>query len=359
MKRLAGVALMALMGLGLGATTASAQSRIVFTIDVESQVRPLTAQIDARCAGGRACGVMEMARIFDAHSIPATFFLSVFEYRTWGDAVMRDLAQRLVAAHQDVELHTHPQFAFDPRRNELHQYDAAAQANIIREGAARLAGWTGRPVMAHRAGDYSADANTLRALRQAGIGLDSSLLWGHPSCRLTGLGLPRNLPSRWDGILEVPVTVLRQLEYPDWFGDSLAPVSALRKIDVNWLTGPQEARAALDAAVQARVPIVVVFLHSFSLMLATPSSGEPVEDAVARANLEALLDHAKELGVPAVSMAQLASESTGEGHAAATDPLPVVRIDSSLPRYLWHRGKAARGGGLQATEADAASATMP
>ena len=73
---------------------------------------------------------------------------------------------------------------------------------------------SGRPVVAHRAGAYAADRNTLIALRQNNILVDSSVFWKHPNTRLHDLGLPRNVPSLWDDHLtQIPVTVFERENY--------------------------------------------------------------------------------------------------------------------------------------------------
>ena len=205
---------------------ASAAPTVIVTIDVESHPRvALQDQIETTCQGGSACGLMEIARMLQQRQIAGTFFLNVYEYRKLGEPAMRSIVDKLQGAGQDVALHTHPHWAYDPDRNGMHQYSLEEQTSIVRDGIRLLSAWSGRPVVAHRAGDYAADERTLRALEANGVRVDSSLFWGHPSSLLTELGLPRNLPSSWGKLLEIPVTVYERRELPRYFGDIAPPLS--------------------------------------------------------------------------------------------------------------------------------------
>src|SRR5262245_36176110 len=94
-------------------SSAFAASLAVVTVDVESnQQFHLPDQIDAVCADGSACGLMEIVRLLDQRRLPGTFFLDVYEQKPWGEAAMRALALRLQGAGHDVALHTHPQWAY-------------------------------------------------------------------------------------------------------------------------------------------------------------------------------------------------------------------------------------------------------
>ncbi len=323
--------------IALLAAAAWAKPVVIITIDVESQALGLPAQVDAACSDGSRCGLMAISRSLARRGLAGTFFLSVFEHRTWGEPALRDIVGRLQADGHDVELHTHPQFAYDPTRNEMFQYRLDEQTAIIRDGAALLSRWTGRPVVAHRAGDYAADPNTLLALQRNGIPIDSSLLAGHAHCRLTVPPLKRNLPARSGDVIEVPVTVFLQAESPAWLTNHLAPVTTLRKIDVNWLADERQSRAAIDAAVSADLPVIVIFLHSFSLLRADPGGGPPVADAVARANLDALLDEIQAQQLQVVSARDIAAHGATLIRSDAPDLTPTLRRETGMLRYLWHR----------------------
>jgi hypothetical protein len=111
----------------------------------------------------------------------------------------------------------------------------------------------------------------------------------------------------------------------------------MQKFDVNWFAGPAETVAALDAAVGAGLPSVVVFLHSFSLM---SSSGRktPALDTRALANFEVLLDYISRKQLPVATMRDFAQRNRG-AHAGI-DVVPSVATTVVWYRYVWHQLKA-------------------
>lgn len=318
--------------------------RVLFTVDVESQALPLPQQVDTICENGSACGLMEIARLLRERGVAGTFFLNVYEYRKWGEPAMREIAVKLQAAGHDVALHTHPEYAYDPMRKALYEYSLDEQFAIIQEGTQLLTAWTGRPVVAHRAGDYAADERTLEALRRNGVRIDSSLFWGHPRCRLTGLNLPRNLPSSLGKLTEIPVTVYERHERPRFLGTTFAPVASVRKVDIDWFLDEREAKSAIDAIVEANPPFLVVFLHSFSLLQGRGDGVVPVPNWHARDILRAVLDRATEKGLEFVTMRDLVDTPVLAVPLRNQDIVPRIEVRVGLGRYIWHRMRAARLG---------------
>jgi hypothetical protein len=312
---------------------ASAQSRVVFTVDVESNdAFGLPAQVDASCEGV-PCGLIAISRLLEERGWAGTFFLDVYEHTRWGNDALKRIALRLQAAGHDVELHTHPQWAFDGRRNAMYQYSLDEQTAIVRDGVERLESWTGEPVVAHRAGAYTADERTLLALARNGVPIDSSLFWRYPECRLDPLGLARNLPSRYRGVAEIPVTVYERADRPS-IGATLLPAAAVvRKLDPNWLSGVEEMHVAFEAVVAADVPVIVVFLHSFSFM-----SGEvahPRLDGGALAIFRAMLDEVARRGLTTTTMRELSKDDATALAAARNDVVPQVPVRVDAVHYVW------------------------
>lgn len=334
------------------ATASPAATRVIVTVDVESGGGySLPDQIDTVCQDGAGCGLMEIARMQRERKLAGTFLLNVYEHRTWGEGKMREIVEKLQASGQDLALHTHPQWAYDPTRNGMHQYTLEEQTSIIRDGVRLLSLWSGHPVVAHRAGDYAADERTLRALEANGLRVDSSLFWGHPKSQLAELGLPRNLPSAWGKLLQVPVTVYERKERPRLFSGIAPALSSIRKIDVNWFVNEEEAKAAIDAVVEADLPFLVVFLHSFTFLAGRTNDGVPVANRQAQAIFSAILDRIAEKHLPVVTMRDLAAGKEAISVHRRADVVPVVDVQVSLPRYLWHAWRTRKASVLVATGA--------
>jgi len=244
---------------------------IVITVDVESTSQensplPLTQQVDAVCIGKMPCGLQEMVNILKKRGYAATFFLNVFEYAQYGEAFLERTGKWLHDSGQDVQLHTHPQWRYDRSRTMMYQYTLEEQVKMIRDGKRLLEKWTGARVIAHRAGSYSADENTLKALVANNILIDSSLFYGVPDSRINSLGLNKNAMSMYGPLYEFPVTVYKKNEYLFFTGDPLRPQSSIRKYDINWFRDQEEAESAIREAVRLKMEFIILFLHSFSFI---------------------------------------------------------------------------------------------
>jgi peptidoglycan/xylan/chitin deacetylase (PgdA/CDA1 family) len=328
----------------LGDTTPSAapaRTSVVLTFDVESNEEfRLPDQLNAVCEDAAPCGLTTMVGMLQRRGWPGTFFLNVYEHKKFGEDTLRNIAIDLRKAGQDVALHTHPADAYDETRTGMRDYTLQEQVDIVRDGVRLLQAWTGEPVLSHRAGAYAADRNTLEALAQNRIPVDSSVFWRHPKTLLDDLGMRRNVPSVWDGrLVQIPVTVFEREDRPFGLSRVLEPIRSVRKIDADWLTSEAEMRGAIDAAVDAEFPVIVVFLHSFSFIHSRTERGLRMDRDAAQM-FEAILDHIARRNLPVVTMRDLAQ--TGRTLAATSPPdaVPVVPVSVDIPRYVWRRYKA-------------------
>jgi hypothetical protein len=158
-------------------------------------------------------------------------------------------------------------------------------------------------------------------------------------------------------VLQIPVTVYQRDAYPQLLGRVAAPVSTIRKLDPDWFLDEREAVAAIDAVVAARLPYVVVFLHSFSLLSPGEASGAPAPNVRSANVLRAMLEHIRARRLPVVTMRQIAASQVASAHQ---DVVPTVHVTVGLHRYAWQR---ARQGGrslilLQAVAATVAAAAL-
>jgi hypothetical protein len=179
----------------------------------------------------------------------------------------------------------------------------------VADGARLLQEWTGLPVVAHRAGAYSANKDSIDALARNRITLDASLFPGEAHCRLNGLGLPVNFPGRIGGVTEIPVTVYERRERPAGLGRLLPPHVVLGKIDVNAMDDERQAVAALSAVSAANLPFIVIFLHSFSFE--TPAGrvgGAPLANERAMRIFQALIDEMSAKQVAVVTAREVADQ---------------------------------------------------
>ena len=224
---------------------------VSLTVDVENPQTPLFEKKVVRNlirADGDA--IQRILAVLDKHRLTGSFFTNIYEYPIWGREEMAKLARTIHDAGQEVELHTHPIWVDEQRRENMFQLSLVEQAGLISHGIDFIEQATGRRPAAHRAGAYGFDRNTLKACYLTGIPIDSSNFWGHPNCRTI---VTHNRIRLVDGVLEVPVT---------FFLKNGQPI----KTDLDWMT-EEDFRHFLDH-VKAHPDwnFINLFMHGYSLL---------------------------------------------------------------------------------------------
>lgn len=193
------------------------------------------------------------------HGLTACFFVDPLPALLYGLAPFRRVVDQVLAGGHEVQLHLHPPWtgARDADRAArgrwgLWDYDEAGQAALI-NGAATLLEAAGAPApVAFRAGSYTADDATLRALARLGMRYDSSHNGAQVDVSRVSLPAPQLAPVVHQRVIEVPVTVIED-----------AP-GRLRPFQPCALSAA-EAAAALDHAALGGHAAVTIVSHSFEL----------------------------------------------------------------------------------------------
>ena len=133
------------------------------------------------------------------------------------------------------------------------------QLAFLKAGMDMLTSWTGVPPVAHRSGGYSINADTIQALKAAGVALDSSMNIAHPNAQITW---SRNAVIAKDGIVELPVTVQDYALKLRGLGDIYRRTE---KTDLNTCS-LAELVAFVDFAVKNGLVLMNLFMHSYSLL---------------------------------------------------------------------------------------------
>lgn len=233
---------------------------VAFTIDTENPYKDTPMEDWIYCnINGECFGIERIMNTLDKHGIRGTFFVDVYERYYSGNEKIADVCRLIDKKGHDVELHTHT------IEGNLSDMPFEKQKEIISNGVKFISSILNKSPVAHRAGSYMANLDTLRALKENGILIDSSNFF-----EISPLGITRNKVVLHDGILEIPVT---------YFHVPLKPVIKLigktigRKIfyngnckyDINWcsLSG---LKAIINKYNKAGVRVVNLFLHSFSFI---------------------------------------------------------------------------------------------
>jgi|DewCreStandDraft_4_1066084.scaffolds.fasta_scaffold71989_2 hypothetical protein len=287
-------------------------TRVYLTIDTESSMggawqdftlRPVPAERRIFCRiHGHDHGIGWQCGQLRERGLKATFFCEVLSSLVLGEEDSRSYLHFLLEQGQDVQLHVHPNFYFfaeklwaqsqglayfPPRQPDaLCSLSSEEQATIVRTAVEIFEYLTGRPPAAFRAGNYQASAVTLAILSQLGLRIDSSY---NPAYRASGSfageALPYNRPVVLEGMLELPVTVVRQpLPAPNKPG-------GLVHLEVCALSA-SEMRSSLDQLHDAGVGHVVIVHHCFACVKARDAQyGDIRPDRIVMRRFTSLLDY--------------------------------------------------------------------
>ena len=252
------------------------------SVDVEAAhgSDPFDQMILGKTDDGQHWGVFEIAEMLEKYESTGTFFVDVYEDVFWGEARMKKLCQDLVRRGHDVQLHTHPSWRNDPRDSEdLNAFKAKhsrfppekdfmakltreEQTSFIAEGKTLLERWIEKPVIAHRSGGYSVNEDTIAALLENQIYIDSSMNGSHSNSKVNWSS---NVPVRKGDMLELPVTYYRLVlnkQFPKLY-------SRLMKTDLDstplWML-----KDITQLFSTSNISVLHLFMHSFTLLDMAP-----------------------------------------------------------------------------------------
>ena len=159
-------------------------------------------------------GVSYQMDVLDRYGLKAVFFVDPMPALVLGVGVIGDIVRPIVDRGHDVQLHLHSEWLKfldapmlgDRKFNELKQYGLEDQTALIRFARETLIEAGAPPPVAFRAGNYSANDNTLQALAANQILYDTSFCTGiaNSNCEIS---LPEMTfaPVRHCGVIEVPI----------------------------------------------------------------------------------------------------------------------------------------------------------
>lgn len=325
---------------------------IMPTIDVEAAhgSDPFAQMIEGRGFDHEDWGVYRQARIFRSFGVRAVFFVDVYEAVLWGERNLAELCQRLAELDQDVQLHTHPSWRSDPRDSEslrrwkrerclfppeldfMAKLSRQQQIDLLGMGCDWIEKWLGYRPIAHRSGGYSINRDTIAALAEVGIPLDSSM---HPASPNTRENWGTNVLCQRAGVLEFPVTVMRVSVAAQ---PGLRRFSKLLKTDIDSVSAAELIGYA-DAALAGGPAIMNLFMHSYSLLEMNADFSKLRGSRGKEAALTRTLAHccatSRVRFVDASGL--LAAYQQQPDHFAAAAGIPVVPGAGTLGRLTWRR----------------------
>jgi len=220
--------------------------------------------------------------ILDRHGLQGVFFVEPLFAARFGVDHLATIVDLIGRDRHDIQLHLHPEWSDEIRplpfagankkRQHLAYYTLEEQVTLLTLGRGLLAQVGCNDITAFRAGSFACNHDTYRALREVGIGVDSSL---HAVLPDSGIDLRQTLdffhPLEFEGVQVLPMTVFR---------DGLGK---LRPAQVG-ACGFAELRDAIESAADNGTEHFVILSHNFEML--KQGSSEP--DAWVAARFENL-----------------------------------------------------------------------
>lgn len=206
----------------------------------------------------REVGVKLINDLASEYDATVEHFVDVYPYERYYECKFERLCSDIIHGGHGVNLHTHPSGRYDKNRKFMWQYSADEQTEIINFGKQKIKEWIGIDVLAHRAGGYGANDDTIQALNFNGIFIDSSFFYKNKNCKINYDYI--NKASEKNGVLQLPVTVYeKQKRY-----SFIKTKSSFQKFDFRYGSSANEILKAIDTMPENY--IIVLFLHSFNFL---------------------------------------------------------------------------------------------
>ena len=215
--------------------------------------------------GDKQLGVPLICEILARHELQASFFLEPFNDELGWPGETEPVVRYLAERGQDVQLHIHPNHATyglykkgQPfkRTDQMADLDREHQMGLLVRGTDLLEKWTGTRPIAFRAGNMGASEETLLAMSDAGLWIDSSYTFPYVGGQCRFAETEHYNGSKWYGeVLEVALSAYRQPDLPG--------LIAAKPVDLMG-SSFEECRDAVRMICDAGGDAVVI-LHSFSL----------------------------------------------------------------------------------------------
>lgn len=209
-------------------------------------------------------GIKKIIDIFNEFNIKGTFYLNIYEKYYMGEQLLNDVCNLLLSYKQDIQLHTHPVWQYDPFNKKkvfMKNYSLNEQVDIINSGIKDIQKITGLKPIAHRGGGYGINNNTLKALVLNGIKIDSSMYYKYLNCKVNYWSY--NTIIKKDNLIEFPVSVFKEINIKNSLLQ-LSKKESIKKLDIN-LCSLDEIKWFYNHIKIKGIHYINLFMHSFSL----------------------------------------------------------------------------------------------
>lgn len=201
-------------------------------------------------------GISKVLDITEKYGFRSNIFLDVYGHGDFQPGVLQNIAVSIHHRGHAIELHTHPNNRLDFYKQNIYNYSLEQQIKILEYGKDLIFQWTGKYPVAHRGGSYAMNEDTLAALHQVGIPIDSTLFLNHKNNKIKD-NFTVNKVNSFSSTLEVPITTVKAAKKN---GDILDT-----KFDLDALSY-QELVCVIQRAKEHNLRTLNLMLHSFSFI---------------------------------------------------------------------------------------------
>lgn len=203
-------------------------------------------------------------QLLNEYGLNGSFFVEPLFALRFGIQPLAEVVGLIQEARQEIQLHLHPEWVNEgfrrlfpeilEKRQYMRYFSVEQQQLLVREGLALLRQVGAGDVMAFRAGGFGFNLDTLHALHNNSIMIDSSY---NPCCMGLDSGVaPGEVlfqPSMQVGVYEYPMTVFQ--EGSNWFRHAQLGACSFRELEkLLWLALEQDWQS------------VVILSHNFELL---------------------------------------------------------------------------------------------
>jgi hypothetical protein len=220
--------------------------------------------------GAGRWGLEDQLKLLSNYGLKAVFFVEALSACVTGPEQLLDVCALIRRYNQDIQLHTHPEWLELRAGNQekpsrlMADLSEAQQSDAIAVGLSNLAAAGCKNIIAHRAGGFGANFDTLRSCADAGLTFDSSY---NAAMLDHGCGLDQEYEQtrlrKLEGVWEVPVTCFRQ------------SVGGARPLQLCAVSS-REMQQALARLKTHGACVATIVSHSFELLTRDRSKIQPV-----------------------------------------------------------------------------------
>jgi hypothetical protein len=219
-------------------------------------------------------GLPYLTKVLNSHQLTGVFFVEPLFSCRFGLAPLVEIVHLLTSTRQEVQLHLHTEWVDEARvpllegvngkRQHLRYFSLQEQAQLIRIGQHLLEEAGAQSPEAFRAGSFGLNQDTLVALRQCGIHIDSSY-------NATMMGMSSGISpveslldvTYVSGVHEVPMTV---------FKDGLGKMRHTQLTACSF----SELEGLLWRSLETGRQSFVLLMHNFELLNASMTRRDPI-----------------------------------------------------------------------------------